>query len=285
MTLYELALGLDMGLIYGMIALGIYITFRLINFSDLTCDGSFVLGAAVCGILIQKNVNPWICLAASAASGALAGGMTGFLHTKLKISDLLSGILIGFMLYSVNLRVMGNVPNISLMDYATVFTQGSSLPLWVMTATVCFGISWLLMTDFGLALRSIGQNKPLAQVNGIPTGRMILVGLALSNALIALGGALFAQHQGFADVGSGMGTVVVGLAAVMIGEKLAPSTSAVFQVVMCIVGSIVYRLLISVALHGDMLGLTSSDLNLITGVMIIGITSVPSLTRRLYVKA
>jgi putative ABC transport system permease protein len=285
MTFYELALSLDMGLIYGLVALGIYIPFRLIDFSDLTGDGSFVLGSVVCGILIQKNVNPWIALVCASGCGALAGVTTGLLHTKLNIADLLSGILVGFILYSINLRIMGNVPNISLVDHTTLFSQFPSVPLWGISLAICVGLSLVLKTNFGLALRSIGQNKSLAQTSGIHTGKMIIIGVALGNSLMALGGALFTQYQGFSDVSSGIGTVVIGLAAVMIGEKIFPSSSVTFRIFMCLAGSVLYRIIISLALHSDVLGLTSSDLNLITGLMVIGITSFPRNNKSRYAKA
>lgn len=275
MSLNEIVMGLEIGLIYGIVALGIFLTFRIIDFPDLTCDGSFVLGSAVSSILIQSGFNPWISLGMAAFAGAVAGGITGLLHRKLKLTDLLSGILVGFMLYSINLRVMGGVPNISLMDDRTIFGRD---PLITLTA-IGFGLTAImaygLMTDFGLALRSIGQNKKLARNSGVNVGLMTILGLGLSNGVIALAGGLLSQHQGFADIGSGIGTVIVGLASVMIGEKLIPSPSMITRIVSCFIGSIAYRLFIGFALHSDSLGLTSADLNFITGLMIIAIMGLP----------
>ncbi len=276
MSLAEVMMSLEIGLIYGIIAVGIYLTFRIIDFPDLTCDGSFVFGAAVSSVLIKMGHNPWICLICAFIAGILAGSFTGILYTRFKITNLLSGILVGFMLYSVNLHVMGGLPNIALMVSGTIFHQTSTLLILSLIALgVCGFVGYLLMTDFGLALRSTGQNKRLSQNSGVNIQAMTITGLALSNGLIALGGALFSQTQGFADIGSGTGTVIVGLASVMIGERIFPHRSIFIQVISCIAGSIIYRLLISLALHSDALGLQTFDLNLITGLMVILIMYIP----------
>jgi putative tryptophan/tyrosine transport system permease protein len=276
MSINELLMSLEVGLIYGIVALGIYFTFRVLDFPDLTCDGSFVLGAASSSMLVQAGFNPWLSLIVTFLSGGLAGFVTGILNTHFKVTDLLAGILMAFMLYSINLHIMNGIPNITLMNINTVF---SDFPIWFILCAfafiVCGGLSYLLKTDFGLALRSIGQNKKLAQNNGVNVKTMILIGLALGNALIALGGALFSQYQGFADVGSGIGTVVVGLASVIIGERLLPYRSIVMQIISCFIGSILYRLFISFALHSEILGLETQDMNLITGLMVIAVMYVP----------
>lgn len=271
MTLNEIMMSLEMGLIYGIVAMGIYVTFRIIDFPDLTCDGSFVLGAAVSSMLIKWDYNPWFALVAAIFSGGIAGVVTGLLYTKFKVTHLLSGILTSFMLYSINLHVMGGIPNITLMNSNIIFSEMPILVLMVMSVSVCIMVTYLFMTDFGLALRCIGQNKRLAQNSGVSVLFMTVVGLVLSNALIALGGALFSQQQGFADVGSGIGTVIIGLASVMIGERIMPSKSILVKVMSCIIGSIIYRLLISFALHSDVLGIATQDLNLITGIMVTAI--------------
>ena len=275
MTVAEWLLSLELGLIYGFVAIGIMITFRILDFPDLTCDGSFVCGAAVSGVLLQAGVNPWLSLMAAAAAGSAAGLTTGLLVTRLAITELLAGILVSFMLYSVNLHVMGDMPNLALTA-DTVFTDFS--PWWVLcggSAAVGGLVAYLLVTNFGLALRCIGQNPRLAEASGVDKAAMTLFGLALSNSLIALGGALFSQSLGFVDVGSGVGTVIMGLASVMIGEKILPFSSMWSQVVACMVGSLVYRLLIGAALHSDALGLQSSDVNLITGVLVVAIMVMP----------
>lgn len=285
MTLNEILMSLEIGLIYGIVAIGIYLTFRIIDFPDLTCDGSFVLGAAVTSVLIKYDVNPWIAVLVSIFAGGAAGAITGILYTRFRVTNLLAGILVGFMLYSVNLRVMGGIPNISLINNETIFSFNPLLILMLIGTTVSLVMALMLMTDFGLAFRSIGQNKRLAQNSGVNVPFMTIVGLALSNGVIALGGALFSQHQGFADVGSGIGTVIVGLASVMIGERLMSSKSVVLQVFSCLVGSIIYRLFISIALYSDSFGLTTSDLNLITGIMVVAIMYIPKKRGEAYVKS
>jgi putative tryptophan/tyrosine transport system permease protein len=276
MTLSEMMMSFEIGLIYGIVAMGIYITFRVIDFPDLTCDGSFVLGSAVSSILIKNGYNPWFSIIASLIAGGIAGIATGILYTRLKITDLLSGILISFMLYSVNLHVMGSVPNIALIGEKTIFYQTSAIAILCFIALMIGTIiGYIFMTDFSLALRSIGQNKRLAQNSGVNIKVMTVIGLALSNSLIALGGALFTQSQGFSDVGSGVGTVIVGLASVMIGERILQYRNVIVQIISCLIGSVVYRLLIGLALHSDALGLQTSDLNLITGIMVIAIMYMP----------
>lgn len=271
MSIHELFMSIELGLIYAIVALGIYITFRVIDFPDLTCDGSFVLGAATSSILIKIGLNPWFCLIAAFTAGACAGIATALLYLKLRVTNLLSGILVGFMLYSINLRVMGDLPNISLLNDLTIFESLPLLPLTLICFLSCLLLTYLLLTDFGLSLQAIGQNTRLAQNSGVNVPVITTLGLALSNAFIGLGGGLFAQHQGFADIGSGTGTLIIGLASVMIGEKLLTHRSLPLKIVSCLVGSIIYRLFISLALHSDMLGLSTSDLNLVTGALIIGI--------------
>lgn len=276
----ELLMSLEMGLIYGIVAIGIYLTFRIIDFPDLTCDGSFVLGAVISTIVIKSGYNPYIALFLSLCAGGIAGLATGILYTKFRVSDLLSGILVAFMLYSINLRFMSNVPNITLINESTIFTdQNIILILMISAGFVWVGMSALLKTDFGLALRSIGQNKRLALNNGVNVKLMTIIGLMISNALIGFGGALFSQHQGFADISQGIGTIIVGLAAVMIGEKVMGSRSMLCVVAACLLGSIIYRIFIALALHGEFLGLETQDLNLITGVMVIIIMILPRMRR------
>ena len=283
MTLNEIMMSLEIGLIYGIVAIGIYTTFRIIDFPDLTCDGSFVFGAAVSSILITSGYNPFFAMIAALIAGCIAGVATGILYTLLKITNLLSGILTSFMLYSVNLHVMGGFPNIALNQYKTIFYQTSEVGVLCFVALVtCLMIGYLFMTDFGLALLSIGQNKRLAQNSGVNIKMMTIVGLALSNSLIALGGALFSQSQGFVDIGSGVGTVIVGLASVMIGERILQRRNVFVKIISCLLGSVAYRILIGLALHSDVIGIQTSDLNLITGIMVIAIMYIP---RRRYANA
>ena len=275
MSLNELMMALEIGLIYGVISVGIYLSFRIIDFPDLTCDGSVVLGAASSAMLIKLGVDPFISLIGSLFAGALAGIATAILYIKFKMSDLLAGILVGFMLYSLNLRVMGGVPNLSLIGCDIIFVNNELIYLTLIGLVLCALISYLLLTDFGLALRATGENKLLAKNSGVNINYMILICLALSNAIIAFGGGLLSQYQGFADIGSGVGTVIIGFASVMIGEKLMPYRSMILRVLSCLIGSITYRLFISLALHSDALGLSTSDLNLITGILVIIIMYIP----------
>jgi putative tryptophan/tyrosine transport system permease protein len=273
MTLNEILISLEMGLIYGIVAIGVYFAFRIINFSDLTCDGSFVLGAATSSVLIQSGFNPWAALLLSIIAGGLSGFTTGVLFVWFKLTDLLAGILVAFMLYSINLYIMGGIPNIALINMDTIFNNMPALKLLIIIGLIIYILfSYLLLTDFGLALRSIGQNKVLAKNNGINVQFMTIIGLVLSNSLIALGGAVFSQHQGFSDIGFGIGTVIVGLISIMIGERILPYRSIKVQLASCLLGSIVYRLLIGFALHSEIFGLETKDFNLITGLIVIIIT-------------
>ena len=281
MSILELVTSFEMGLIYGIVAIGIYLTFRIIDFPDLTCDGSFVLGAAVSGILIKTGYNPYLALLISFLAGSLAGLCTGILNVKFKISNLLSGILVAFMLYSVNLKVMQNVPNIALINNDTIFTGNNPLMVLFMIAIVIWIISsFLLSTDIGLAFRSIGQNRRLALNMGVNVSLVTILVLMISNALIGLAGGLFAQIEGFADISVGLGTVIVGFAAVIIGEKILPFRQIWCQVLACLLGSILYRILVAFALNSQWLGIETQDLNLITGVLVIAIMVTPNFRRK-----
>ena len=276
MTLYEIIMSLEIGLVYAILAMGIYVTFRVINFPDLTCDGSFVLGAAVSSILIKSGVNPYLSLLGSLGAGAVAGGFTGLLYIQFKITDLLSGILTSFMLYSINLRIMGGIPNIALMDEGVrIFSHNPMILLIFVVGFIWIGLTYVLMTDFGLALQSIGHNIPLSRNSGVDVSRMTIWALGLSNAIIAFSGALLSQHQGFADVGSGVGTVIIGLLSVMLGERIFPYRSMGLKILSCVLGSVLYRLLIGFGLHSDGFGFAPSDLNLLTGAMVIATMYIP----------
>lgn len=278
MTIFELITSIEIGLVYGIVAIGIYLTFRVIDFPDLSCDGSFVLGSATSAMLIQSGCDPYLSLLAATVAASIAGLITAILNLKFKISNLLSGIIVAFMLYSINLRAMGNIPNISLSENITIFTYSNPiLMLILMVSLIVILIAYFLSTDLGLALRVIGQNKKLALNIGINTSIMTATCLILSNGLIGLGGGIFTQYQGFADVSSGAGTVLIGFAAVIIGEKILPFKGMIASVLSCIIGSIAYRILVAFALRSEWLGLESQDLNLITGIMIIVIMIVPNL--------
>jgi putative ABC transport system permease protein len=187
-------------MIFGIVAIGIYVTFRTINFADLTCDGSFVTGAAVSAVLIKSGVDPYIATIASLVSGGLAGLLTGILNVKFKIADLLAGIIVAFMLYSVNLRIMNDAPSMVIIDSVTVFTN-SNVSITIISLVLLFALAviCLLFSSFGLKLRSVGHNKQFSSIAGINIQLMTIAGVVISNSLVALGGGLLSQYQGFCD--------------------------------------------------------------------------------------
>lgn len=281
MSILELLTSLELGLIYGITAVGIFITFRVIDFPDLTCDGSFVLGAVTSAVLLKAGYNPFIALLCASIFGGLAGIWTGILHIFCKMTNLLSGILVAFMLYAVNLKIMHGVPNIALLNVVTIFGEhGSLLTIFLVCALLWLIVSFIFVTDFGLGMISLGQNKRLAVNCGVAVSKITMIALALSNAMIGLSGALFSQHQGFADVSQGFGTIIVALAAVMIGEKLLPMRSVWVSIAACFAGSVAYRLIVAFALHSEWLGLQTQDLNLITGFLVVIIMLLPPIRFR-----
>lgn len=267
-TTGELFMSIELGIIYGIVGMGIYLTFRIIDFPDLTCDGSFVLGAAISSILIQGGYDPYLSLLLAIGGGLLAGAVTGILNSYFKVTDLLAGILVAFMLYSVNIHVMNGIPNIALTK-ATVFALNNIVVLVGVALLFIALLTWLLNTDLGLSIRAVGENKRLCQNGGINVKWMIILGVAMGNGLIALGGALFAQHQEFADITAGVGTIIAGFAAVIIGERILPFRSIWLQLLGCVFGSIAYRIVISIALNAEFLNLKSYDFNLIAGILIV----------------
>jgi putative ABC transport system permease protein len=282
MSLPEIYLALEMGLIYGIVSLGLFLTFRVLDYSDLTVDGSFLVGAVLTAVLITRNVDPWFAVIWSMIGGGIAGLITAFLHLCCKISSLLSGIITAFMSYSICLRLMGEVPNISLISQQTIFTFYSEWGLLSVISLFIAGILFLLLlTDWGLALRSIGRNAKLARSYGVNVSLMLLIGLVLSNGLVGLAGGLFAQFQSFADISQGVGTVIFGLAGLVIGETLFSRRGLGLQILSCFLGSVFYRLLVALALHSDSLGLKSSDLNLLTGIALTFFMSWPLLKKKI----
>jgi len=290
MSIYSLWGALEIGLIFGLVALGVLISFRILRFPDLTVDGSFPLGGATAATLISVGVDPFLSTLVATFAGALAGALTGWLHVRLKIMDLLASILMMIALYSINLRIMG-APNIPLIMEPTVFTvlQPSSLQdfvfrplmLLVLVIVVKLALDWYFSTEIGLAMRATGSNPRMARSQGVATGNRILAGMAISNALCALAGALFAQSQGGADISMGIGTIVIGLAAVIVGESIMPSRRLVIATVAVIVGAVLYRLFIALALNADFIGLKAQDLNLVTAVLVTIALVIPLLKQRL----
>ncbi len=292
MSLVSFMGAVEIGLIFALVALGVWISFRVLNFPDLTADGSFPLGGAVAAVLIVAGYNPWIACLAACATGALAGLLTSWLHVSLGILQLLASILTMIALYSINLRIM-DAPNISLLGETTVFTPfvSDENSYW-MQSLILLGIvfvvkgllDWFFASQIGLALRATGANARMACAQGIATGRYTMAGMALSNALIALAGALYVQTQGGADISMGIGTIVVGLAAVIIGETLLPSRRLLIVTLAVVMGAVLYRLFITLALEADFIGLQAQDLNLITAVLVGVALVLPKIKAKLFRK-
>ena len=283
---------IETGFIYGLVALGVFISFRILDFPDLTVDGSFPLGAAVAATMIVNDFNPLIATLCACLAGAGAGLVTAWLNIRLGILHLLASILTMIALYSINLRIMDG-PNKALLGVETLLTplDNLSIPYYI-AYPIAFGILillvmlllvWFLKTEMGLAMRATGSNVRMAKANGIHTGRMVLLGMAISNALVALAGSLFAQSQGSADVTMGVGVIVIGLASVIGGEAVMPIRTLFYWVLACIVGSLLYRLVIAVALNGEVFGLKAQDLNLITAILVTIAIVAPNWKR--YLKA
>ncbi len=290
MSLFSLLGAIEIGLIFALVALGVYISFRLLRFPDLTVDGSFPLGGAVCAVMIVAGFNPWIATLGATLAGAAAGLVTGWLNVKLKIMDLLASILMMTALYSINLRVM-NGPNVPLIAEPTLFTQLQPdsmadyvlrpLVLLVIVVLAKLLLDWFFATERGLAIRATGSNARMARAQGINTGAMVLLGMAISNALVGLAGALFVQTQGGADISMGIGTIVIGLAAVIVGESILPSRRIIWATLAVVLGAIVYRFFIAAALNSDFIGLKAQDLNLITAMLVTLALVLPQLKRKL----
>ncbi len=281
---------IEIGLIFGLVALGVYLSFRIINFPDLTVDGSFPLGGAVAAALIVAGIDAVAATAAAIVAGAAAGALTAWLNVRLRIMQLLASILVMIALYSINLRVMGK-PNVALINDPTVFTlfDFGGLPEYMLKPLVLLVIvivaklliDLFFASETGLAMRATGGNPRMARAQGISTDRQTIVGLALSNALVALAGALFVQSQGGADISMGIGTIVIGLAAVIIGETLLPARSLVITTAAVIIGALLYRFFIALALNSDFIGLQAQDLNLVTALLVTFALLVPAYKRRL----
>jgi len=272
-------------LAYGLVALGIVVSFRILAFPDLTVDGSFPLGGAVVARLITEGVPPIYSIFVAVICGFLAGCCTGLLNTRLKINSLLSGILMMTVLYSFNLRIMGR-SNIQLLTVKTIFTPLENMdidrfvPIIAFFFLVAFGIKLLsdlfFRTQLGFAMRATGDNEQMIRTLGVNTDNMTVLGLGISNAFVALSGALVAQDQGFSDVGMGIGMIVAGLASIIIGEALIGIRTVERMTFAAIVGSIIYKFIIALGLR---LGLAPTDLKLATGIMVILALGIPAIKK------
>lgn len=266
----------ELGLIYGLMALGVYLTFRILDFADLTIDSSFTTGAAACAVVILGGGSPWLGTLAGFAVGLIAGLITGLLNTAGKIHPLLAGILTQIGLYSVNLRIMGksNLPFRREESMFTPLREANLVGTWVSVAILlvvllvaCGIVVWFLSTNLGLALRATGDNEEMARAQGVNTGLAKLVGLALSNGLVALSGSLIAQYQGFADISMGIGLIIAGLASVIIGTAVIP-TGRIWMAVLAVVGgSVVYRVIIQAALMIP--GFNPNDMKLLSAIIVV----------------
>lgn len=287
------------GMILALLAMGVWISFRILRYCDITVDGSITLGASVAAVLLLHGQSPLIATIAATLAGASAGCITGILHTRFRIQELLSGILVMTALYSINLRIMGR-SNIPLLDTADIsspaqnliqtFTGGTErilvlgwltpvkelamlLSIGLIVLAVGALIHWFLRTDLGMALRAAGENPQMARAQGINHHLMIIFGLALSNGMVGMAGALLAQYQGFADIQMGIGMIVWGLASIIIGEALVRKSSPGYALIGAVMGTILFRLLIAIALRW---GLNPNDLKLVTAAFVLGALVLPA---------
>ena len=258
---------IEQSLIFAIMVLGVYISFRILNFPDMTVDGTFPLGAAISAKLLTLGVNPYLTLLVALISGAAAGAITGLIHVKLKVKDLLAGILVMTALYSINLRVMGK-SNIPLFEEDNIFNTEYSMMITIVVLILIskFLLDYLLKTKFGFALKALGDNENLIVSLGLNEEKYKIYGLMIANAFVAFSGAVLAQYQGFADVGMGTGIIVIGLASIIIGDTLFGKRRRLAGTTIVIIGSILYRGVIAVTLS---MGMDASDLKLITSMIVI----------------
>ena len=278
---------LEMGIIYGIVAFGVFITYRMLDFPDLSVEGTFPMGGAVAAAAVLAGIDPWTATLLAFIGGGLAGMLTALLSVHCGILNLLAGILTMIATYSINIRIMGR-PNLSLLGEENIFgvldgalSAPVAQPLLVgmMAVALLALLTWFLSSEAGLALRATGQNPRMLRAQGGNPAVYIYCGVVLSNALVALGGALFTHANGFADVTTGIGTIVFGLAAVILGETLLPGRRLWVMLLACLVGSLVYRLFVALILSSGMFGLRASDLNLITAALVILALVAPQLRR------
>lgn len=299
---------LTIGLILSLLAIGVFISFRIFDFPDITADGSITVGAAIAAVLLVADVPPLVATAAAFAGGAVAGTVTGLLHARFQVNRLLAGILVMTALYSINLRIMGR-SNVPLLSEETLSTQAEALARWMLGGigevvlagwtvsvrdlavlvavagvilVVAVGVYAFFRTSIGTAMRATGDNDQMIRALGVDVGTMIILGLALSNGLVALSGALLAQYQGFADVQMGIGMVVWGLASVIIGEGLVGVRQLGLLITGAVLGSVLFRLLVAIALRA---GLNPTDLKLITALFVFAALVLPTLLGRIRARA
>lgn len=279
------------GVLWGIMTLGVYITFRILDFPDLTVDGSFATGGAISAILTESGMNPFLTLLFALAGGMACGFITGFLNTKMKIPGILAGILTMTALYSINLRVMNDRANVPLLGVDTVDVQvGQWVPALsrynaqlllggVVAAAMILFLYWFFGTELGCAIRATGNNPQMVRALGVNTDTTVILALVLSNGLVGLSGAMVAQVQGFGDVSMGIGTIVIGLASVIIGEVLLGKIMAFLpRLIAMVAGSVVYRIIIAVVLF---FGLKSQDMKLLSSIVVALALFMPLLSRKI----
>lgn len=282
MSLFTIQGAFELGCIFTILGLGLFISFKILNIPDLTVDGSFTSGCAASAVLAGIG-HPFLGILAALLVGGLAGVVTGFLQTKLKVQSILAGILTMTALYSINLRIMGNAPSISLFNIPTIFSAFESFLPSTISKTIVLPIlvflliallTFFLKTQLGLSLRATGDNEVMVRASSINTDAMKILGLALANALVAMAGGIFAQHQSFADISSGIGMMVIALASIIIGETLLKGSSILRQLLSVMIGAIIYRYLWAFALQ---YGVNPNDLKLLSALLVALAISLPTL--------
>lgn len=278
MSLTIILKAIELGLIFSILSLGVYISFRVLNVPDLTVDGSFATGCAVCAVMTIVG-HPYLGLLLAFVAGGLCGMVTAFLQTKMHMQPLLAGILTMVALYSINLRIMSGAPNISLFSTNTLFTLIDSelLILLIFSLVIGFVLFGFFKTNLGLMLRATGDNEVMVRSSSINVDRMKFIGMALSNGIVALSGALLAQYQNFADITSGTGMMVLGLAGIIIGEAILRKRTIGFGIASAIIGACIYRLLYQFALQ---FGIPATDMNLMSAILVAITISLPYLKRK-----
>ena len=276
---------LSQGVLWGLMALGVYITYRILDIADLTVDGSFATGGAVCAVCVVNGVDPILALLLATIAGAVAGFVTGFLHTKCEIPAILAGILTQIGLYSINLRIMGR-SNTPLLKSDTLFKNISEMTglssTWtaliigiIVSVVIVAILYWYFGTEIGSAIRATGNNEQMVRALGVNTSVTKILGLMIGNALISLSGALVTQSQGYADIKMGIGAIVIGLASIVIGEVIfGQKGNFAFRLTSIIVGSIIYRIIVAIVLQ---MGMNTDDLKLLTAILVAIALSVPVL--------
>lgn len=271
----------SLGLLWAVMTIGVFITYRILDYADLTVEGSITTGAAVAATLITKGTNPYLATLAAILTGMAAGLITGLLHTKLKIPPLLSGILSMIALYSVNIRIMGKA-TVSMLRVETIYSPFEKLGLSSRNAVIVLGLIcvlvvifllyWFFGTEIGCAIRATGNNPKMIRAQGVNTDQMVILGLVISNGLVAFAGAMIAQDQSYADIQMGIGSIVIGLASVIIGEVLFGTRNFMNTLISLMLGAVTYRIIIAVVLE---MGLAPTDLRLFTAITVAIALSLP----------